>query len=166
MANTNFNRLIYNDRITSVYDVTYNKNFKIHKLLFTTAVDNYVKYFCQKHDITKDEFEKTFNIIEKQINSIDAPSSIIQRNKTSNKRFELQYIVDLAPFWPNYKYKNVSNTAVTINPAENFGQDEVVYIDYVRNEATVYNNYLDEYKQIPLSNINISTKLSDNLKLK
>lgn len=166
MSNTNFNKLIYKDKITSVYDVVSNKNSKVHKTLYNAAVNNYIKYFCEIHSISKEEFNNTFTILEVQNNSIDSPNSIIQRNKTANKKFEMQYKVDLTPFWPEYKFKNSANNVINIDPTEDFGKKEIVYVDYVRGEATVFNNYLDEYNQIPLNNVNINSEISDEMNIK
>lgn len=165
MENINYNKLAFRDRITSVYDVTSNKNCILHKKLYTAAVDNYIKRFCLLHNITKEEFNKVFTVLEKPVNSITAPSSILQRNKLGDKRFELFYIVDLTPFWPSYKYANASSQVVDVNPEEKLAHDEVVYIDYVRGEATMFNRALDEYNQLPISKINRTTKFSEEMNI-
>lgn len=166
MANGNYNKVLYKDKVTTIYDVVYNKGTNIHKQLYNVALNNYIKHFCQLHNITTEVFNNTFKIIEKLPATFDKASVIIQRNITSNTDFDLEYIVDLSIFWPKYVYTNKSNKQILVNPSEQYNKDEITYIDYVRGEATLYNKINDIYYNIPLNNITKDTQISDSMEIK
>lgn len=163
MGQTNYNKLIYKDRINTIYDVVHNKGNIVHKQLYKTALNLYIKHFCAINKITVNEFNDIFRIIEKPAPNYDRPSTIVVCNKTANPSYKLKYIVDLTPFWPVYNYINKPTEVITINKSDNYGNDEITYIDYVKGTAQTINSYTGEKNEIKTNNITVDTLVSDDM---
>lgn len=165
MKQGDFNSVVYNNKIDTIYNVVNNKGFNINTQMYNTAFNLYKRNFCTIHKIEESYFDEIFNIIRIPNESYDIAGTIIQRNISNDRNFELEYIVDLTPFWPEYNYSSKSNEIVNINTDENFGEDKIEYVDYVRGIAKVFNSYTGLYKTIPISNVTNETKITDNMKI-
>ena len=163
MAQANYNKLVYKDRINTIYDVVHNKGYIVHKQLYITALNLYIKHFCTINNLSKAEFNNIFRIIEKPSVNYDAPSTIIICNKVANPNYKLKYIVDLTPFWPKYNYTNTPSKIITIKKSDNYGNDAVSYIDYVKGTALTINSYTGEENEIKTNNITPDTLVADEM---
>ena len=165
MKQGDFKSVIYKNKIDTIYNVVNNKGFNINNQMFDIAFNLYKRNFCTVHNIEESYFDEIFNIIKIPNESYDLPCSIIQRNISNDRKFNLEYKVDLTPFWPEYNYTSKQNDVININTDENFGEDKVEYIDYVRGIAIVFNSYTGLRKTIPISSITAETKITDRMKI-
>lgn len=165
MKQGNYNFLLYKDKVDNVYNVVNNKGYNINKQLYDVALKNYIKQFCFLHNITSEEFNEIFNIVKIPNYEYDKPCSIIQQNVLNNTNFKTQYIIDLTAYWPNYEYKATADKTIVIDSENNFGEDKVEYIDYVRGEAIVFNSYTGIRRALPIKNITSETVASDNIEI-
>ena len=77
--------------------------------------------------------------------------------------YKLKYIVDLTPFWPKYNYTNTPSKIITIKKSDNYGNDAVSYIDYVKGTALTINSYTGEENEIKTNNITPDTLVADEM---
>lgn len=167
MTNTNnkiipvikYNNIIYNNAVVPIWDIVSNKQLNINYQLYKEALNNYIK---DNYNLEYDEFIKTHTIIQNQNFDFNKSSFVIIKPNDSKKFFK----VDLKKYWPNYQYINKGNKIVIINSDNKIVNDEIINIDYVRNEATLYNRASNIKYNIKLKNIDNTLALSNYLSTK
>lgn len=166
---TNYNSLIYLDKVDTVYDVAKGKGKDIHNQLLRLAIDNFTNQFCSKYDITKEEFSSLFVIIETPNNQYDKPSSIVLRKVAVKderlKDIPRNQVISLRPYWPEYVYRSTYNDIIAYDENISYTQDEIISIDYVKGTAIAYNRGLDIKYTIPISSLNKYTTISTEMTL-
>lgn len=152
MNNYRLNKETVNDIITE-------KQTKVHNKLYNYALSNYINKNYDNETI----FYNTYKIIEKQNKIYYKPSSILLISL--NPPFTIKE-VDLSEYWPDYKYINETNNIdiIFINTKDNYGEYELIYIDYVRNKAKIINKYLNKIYTVDLNKIPNNIKINEYLK--
>ena len=175
----NYNKLVNNNRVVSVSDIINEKELNIHDQIFKTALLNFIEknsgenqmfsFFTNK---TIDELYKYFIVIENRGQDYAEPSTVKLFSKNLNENKPKAILINLGEkdangnylYWPEYLYKYTTSLPIQFNYDEyNEEYNELVYIDYVRGEATVFNKLKNAYLQIPLSAINEDTNISDEM---
>lgn len=157
---SNTDNLIYSNMVSSIFDISTNKNNKIHNELFDYALLSYIK--ANLPYTTIDELKSDYIIIEKTTNNFLLPSKVIL--KMNKKPFTILN-VDLKDYWPKYQFVGNLDDIKIINKDEDFGENKLINIDYVRGKATLKNTFTDISFEVPLNNINANTKVSEEMSL-
>lgn len=176
----NYNSLIQNNHVSSVSDIVNGKELNIHTQIFECALLNFILENSGETGILKDLPEKTieclksiYTVIETRGETYTEPSKITIFKKDLSTPEVIK--IDLGEkdesgnykYWPEYKFGHTQRLVLDCNPFNYIGDyDELLYIDYVREEAIIRNKLSSEEKTIPLSNINKYTKISDELSSK
>lgn len=173
----NYNTLVYNDRVISVSDIISEKELKVHNQIFKRALSAFIsknsgdeKLFPDNYDI--DKLYEQYIIIETRGQDYTEPSVVKLFSKSLDTPNRKAIKINLGEkdsdgnylYWPEYLYKYTTNLPIQFN-SEDYQTEynELVYIDYARGEATVYNKLKNVYLQIPLSAINENTMISDTM---
>lgn len=155
---TKYTSIITKDSAVSVYDIANNKCKLIHDKLYDYALRAFIKSL----DMDYDEFISNHIIVETQDADYLKPSTIsVQQRIKPFARYSLR--LDL--FWPDYKYTNSGIEPIMVDRTDDYGEYEIINIDFVREFGTLYNRYTGITYDIPLKNINKDTKVADEFSL-
>ncbi len=149
---TKYNSLIYNNGVVSVWDIVNNKPININNKLFNEAINRMIK--DKYSNLSISEFYNKYSILYNKKYNFDESTVIIikDNNKVSFTK------IDLTPYWPSYNYLSKDNNVIMID--NKITNDEIIYIDYVRNEATLYNRESNIKYNIKLDRINKNSIIS------
>lgn len=152
----------------TAFDITDNKYNTIYNKLFEIALNNYAKILGFKDSNT---LKSKYIIISKRVdNQLSAPNIILKSKTTpiniiENYTDENGTVITFKDFWPKYELSETPYNVINIEPAENFGKDELINIDYVRGIGRIYNKFTDIMYELPLKNIPKNIKLSKDITL-
>lgn len=158
---SNTDNLIYSNMVSSIFDISTNKNNTIHNELFEYALLSYIKTNLSSYT-NIDELKDDYIIIEKTSHNFLLPSKVILK---MNKKPFTVLNVDLKDYWPKYQFVGNLDDIKIINKDEDFGENKLINIDYVRGKATLKNTFTDISFEVPLNNINSNTKVSEEMSL-
>lgn len=154
--NIKYNNLFYRSGPVSVMDVASGKLQSIQTQLFELALMD----FCKERNVSYADFKNQNIIIERKATDYFMPSEIVYKSKSYPFMSER---VDLAHYWSKYFYKNedlIDDILMMKRDGAGYVENEIVNVDYVRNEATVFNRYLNIKFYVPLSKITNNTNFS------
>lgn len=154
---SNYNTLIYKDSVVPVWDIVTNKQLMVNTKLISEAINKMVK--DKYSDLSINDFYEKYNIIYNKNYNFNNPINIIIKDKNSNKFTK----IDLTPYWPLYIYISQGNEVIM--EKDKVINDEVINIDYVRNEALMFNKESNIKYTIKLDKLNKDTNLSAYLNI-
>ena len=149
---------ISSDGPVPVVEVVAGKLIDIHNQLYEAALKDYL----EENNISKDDLFNNYVQLQQYDPNYQFSSTIVLKRK----KYPFDVItIDLSKYWKKYLYKNVEgiDDIIMLNDEDNFGENELVYIDYARNEATIFNRSTGIKFHVPLSKISGSTIVSDAL---
>jgi len=152
-----YDDLLYKNGPVSVEDFVSEKQTQVHKQLYQIALTTYIKENIQTKDIGEYKFTEFKN------DDYTKPSKVLQVSKIKPYH---KKIVDLSPYWPDYKYDDKEMfTSLKIDSSA-IDEFQIIKIDYAKGVVTMENRISGSIINVPFNRINSDTVVSDSLTVK
>lgn len=135
-----YNDLDYTASKVRVGDYVSNKNDKVHKELYDSALERYITYICETNDIDVDEYKSTHKFIEIRKNNYWEPSYVYIRDINSPRPGKTPFVTEkvyLSKWWNNYQYINDNKEIDSMFFNEDFNSYalSVIELDYINGKV-------------------------------
>ena len=133
-----YNDLDYTASKVKVEDYVSNKNDKVHKELYESALDRYITYICDGEGV--DEYKNSHIFIEIRQNNYWDPSYVYIKDINPPVPGTVPFVtekVDLSPWWNDYQFVNDNKEIDKMFFNEDFNTYalSVVELDYINGRV-------------------------------